>query len=233
MKKVFTFAIVAVAAWMAVSCTEILDSLSKNPVFEMTNSKVYDGQKAFLGTTATCKIGWSTDAPGVVTFDHDENGKNCTAWFNLPADEIKEVHVTATNLDDESVDPYTGSFTIVPWKLTVCQKSGNEWKVVSRSNEPYFLWSERVDAGSSSFKVQMQALKSDGTFEDIENVTYKISLKDNSQKIDWQGTALPESQKGETTACSREFTIDKAPTATLSITAKLGAKTKEIKILAK
>lgn len=233
MKKIFAYILVAAAAFSAVSCEEMLDSLSKNPVFELSGSTVYDGQKAFLGTTATCNIGWSTDNPSIVFLNHDENGKNCNAQFTLLHETITKVHVTATNLDDESVEPFTGEFTVAPWRLAVYQKVGSAWKMVSRTGEPYFVWTERDASGSSSFKVQMQALKADGTYEDIENVVYKMSLKDGFHKIDWQGTGLSDGQKGESTACSQEFTMSSAPAATLSITAKLGSKTHEVRILAK
>ena len=233
MKRIiYTFCAVAALMIAAVSCKAVLDSLATNPVFELAGSTVYDGQSAFLGTTATCKIGWQTNKSDIVLLNYDENGKNCVATFTLANNIITDVEITATNLDDDAVDPYTGTFTVAPWKLTVFQKVGDDWVQVSRTNEDYFLWSERKAEGSNNFKVQMQALKSNGTYEDINNIVYRMKLKNGSHKIDWQGSALTEDLKGESTACSIEFSMDK-PSETKNITAKLGTKTKEIRILNK
>ena len=227
MKKL-VYLLVAAAALLSVSsCNALLESLSSNPVFELAGSTVYDGQKAFLGTTATCKIGWKTNNSNVVTLNYDENGKNCVATFKLANDVITDVEVTATNLDDNTIDPYTGSFTVVPWKLTIFQKVDGKWVQVSNANDDYFVWTNKK-AGSNTFKVQMQALKSDKTYEDISNVIYKIALKNSSHVVNWQGDILPE--QGEKAVYSQEFTLDQVITKK-TIKATLGVTEKEISII--
>ena len=71
MKTTRLFLIVAAITMLTTSCEELLDSLSKNPVFEFTGSTVYDGQTAFLGTTATCKIGWTNHNPEIVDLSYN------------------------------------------------------------------------------------------------------------------------------------------------------------------
>lgn len=238
MKKVKIILAAATALLLSASCDQVLDSLSKNPVFEFAGTSVYDGQTAFLGTTATCKIGWSTNDTKIVTLQYDENGKGCEATFALdefPGNyKITDVEITATNLDDDTVDPFVGTITVLPWKLTVFQKVGSKWEQVSRENEDYFLWSERKDGGSNTFKVQMQSLKKDGTYQDISSVMYKMQISDKGKHdITWTGDVLPEGKVGTSKNCSIEFTMDAAPASTKEITAKLGAKTKSIRILNK
>ena len=232
MKKIRIILAAAVALLSFASCGEILDSISKNPVFEFAGSSVYDGQTAFLGTTATCKIGWKTNNSKIVSLTYDENGKNCKATFyldefNKEYYKITDVDITATNLDDNTIDPYTGSFTVVPWKLTIFQKVDGKWVQVSNANDDYFVWTNKK-AGSNTFKVQMQALKSDKTYEDISNVIYKIALKNSSHVVNWQGDILPE--QGEKAVYSQEFTLDQVITKK-TIKATLGVTEKEISII--
>ena len=54
MKTTRLFLLSAAIVMLATSCEAVLDTLSKNPIFEFAGTTVYDGQKAFLGTTATC-----------------------------------------------------------------------------------------------------------------------------------------------------------------------------------
>ncbi len=241
MKKIRIILAAAVALLSFASCGEILDSISKNPVFEFAGSSVYDGQTAFLGTTATCKIGWKTNNSKIVSLTYDENGKNCKATFyldefNKEYYKITDVDITATNLDDETVNPFTGTITVVPWKLTVFQKVNGKWEQVSKENEDYFYWSDRKTGGTNTFKVQMQALKENNAndYKDISSILYQLKLNDKGKhKVTWAGDVLPEGKVGENTNYSVEFTMDAAPSETKSITAKLGAKTKEIRILNK
>lgn len=234
MKKIINIFAAAAAMLSLASCEAVIDSVTKNPVFEFAGTTVYDGQSAFLGTAATCKIGWKTDNSDIVYLQYDENGKNCKATFTLNNNLVTDVKITATNLDDATVNPFEGTITVAPWKLVIFQKVDGKWEQVSREDEDNFLWPERKVGGSNNFKVQMQYLKANGSYADIDVVTYKLKLNDKGKhEITWAGDVLSDSQAGESTKCSMEFTLDQAPASTKSVTAKLGTKTHEIKILAK
>ena len=75
MKKIINIFAAAAAMLSLASCEAVIDSVTKNPVFEFAGTTVYDGQSAFLGTAATCKIGWKTDNSDIVYLQYDENGK--------------------------------------------------------------------------------------------------------------------------------------------------------------
>ena len=53
----------AATLMLTTSCEAFLDSIAKNPIFTFTGTTVYDGQSAYLGLTATCKVGWETNRP--------------------------------------------------------------------------------------------------------------------------------------------------------------------------
>lgn len=84
MKFFKVFFIGAALMALTTSCEGLIDSLSKNPVFEFTGSTVYDGQSAFLGTTATCKIGWTNHDPAIVSLKYNDQGRSASPRLYFP-----------------------------------------------------------------------------------------------------------------------------------------------------
>lgn len=228
MKFFKVFFIGAALMALTTSCEGLIDSLSKNPVFEFTGSTVYDGQSAFLGTTATCKIGWTNHNPQIVTLNHNDQGKECVATFKLPAaaKSVTKVSLTATNLDDESVEPYKGDITVAPWRLSLYKQNGSNWDRIS--NQTYNETAGVVTTicsysqiGNGTYKLQMEAKDSEGSYKAITSIPYRLGRLQNHE-IDWSGKLVGADGHVLVTETSKQFTLSESPTATQMVAVKLG-----------
>ena len=228
MKTTRLFLIVAAITMLTTSCEELLDSLSKNPVFEFTGSTVYDGQTAFLGTTATCKIGWTNHNPEIVDLSYNEVGKECYATFKLPvtAKKVTKVSLTATNLDDSSVEPYKGDITVAPWRLALYKKNGKNWERIANQTTTESLGvsttvSSYAKISNGTYKVQMEYLTSDGSYKEIGSIPKRIA-KFESHDIDWSGKLVGADGHVNSKDTYKEFTLTEAPASTQMVVDTLG-----------
>ena len=218
MKTTRLFLLGAAAMLLTTSCVALIDTLSKNPIFEFAGTTVYDGQKAFLGTTATCDIAWTNHNPEVVNLNYNEHGKECIATFQLPdaAKKVTTVTITATNKDDASVDPYTGEITVAPWKITVYKKgSDNKWKQVETvTNTVATTFSYGASGnGAGTYKLQLEYLDKDNNYKPITSIPYRLG-KLESHKVRWTGKLIGIDGAAEKEDCSMEFTLgSSAPVA--------------------
>lgn len=216
MKQTKLFLLGAAILMLATSCQDLLDSISKNPVFTFSGTTVYDGQKAFLGTTAKCKIGWETDSPKIVSLSYNkETGKECVATFELPetAKKVTTVKITATNLDDKTVEPHVGEITVAPWKVVVYKKgSDNSWKKVDVTSSSFLTTSFSYNAsgnGPGTYKLQIEYLDKDNNFKPITSIPYNLGKLENF-KVRWSGKL---GNIGDTTeeVCSKEIELPSLP----------------------
>lgn len=215
MKTTRLFLIGAAIMMLTTSCEAVLDTLSKNPIFEFAGTTVYDGQKAFLGTTATCDIGWKTDSPTIVDLNYNEHGKNCIATFSLPTvtKKVTTVKITATNLEDDTVEPYTGEITVAPWRLTIYKKgSDNNWnKVDAVYNTAQATFSYGASGnGAGTYKLQLEYLDKDNNYKPITSIPYRL-LKLETFKVRWTGKLIGINGAQEEEVCSKEFTLSALP----------------------
>ncbi|MBR4775776.1 MAG: hypothetical protein IK008_06735 [Bacteroidales bacterium] len=229
MKFFKVFFIGAALTALTTSCEGLLDTLSKNPVFEFTGTTVYDGQSAFLGTTATCKIGWTNHNPQIVTLDHNDQGKECVATFKLPttAKSVTKVSLTATNLDDESVEPYTGEITVAPWRLSLYKQNGSNWERIS--NQTYNEVSGVVTTtcsyakiGNGTYKVQMESKDSEGSYKAISSIPYRLGRLQNHD-IDWVGQLVGANGHDVCKDTGKQFTLTESPTTSQIVGVTLGS----------
>ena len=216
------------AILMLTSCEALIDSLSKNPVFEFTGSTVYDGQTAFLGTTATCKIGWTNHNPEIVDLSYNEVGKECYATFKLPvtAKKVTKVSLTATNLDDSSVEPYKGDITVAPWRLALYKKNGNNWERIANQTTTETLGvstttSSYAKIGNGTYKIQMEYLTDDGSYKEIGSIPKRLA-KFEIHDIDWSGKLVGADGHVTSKDPYKEFTLNEAPASTQTVAVKLG-----------
>lgn len=228
MKTLKLFFIGAAIMTLTTSCEALLDTLAKNPVFEFTGTTVYDGQKAFLGTTATCKIGWTNHNPEIVTLSYNESGKDCNATFKLPitAKKVTTVSLTATNLDDETVDPYKGDITVAPWRLGLYKQNGKNWDPIKNqtSVEVGGVWTTTAsyaNIGTGTYRIQMEYLTSDGSYKQISSIPYRLGKLENND-IDWSGKLVGADGHVTSKDPYKEFTLNEAPTATQTVAVTLG-----------
>ena len=215
MKTTRLFLLGAAVMMLATSCEAVLDTLSKNPIFEFAGTTVYDGQKAFLGTTATCDIGWETDSPTIVDLNYNEHGKNCIATFQLPdlAKKVTTVKITATNKEDDTVEPYTGEITVAPWRLTIYKKgSDNKWnKVDAVYNNSMATFSYGASGnGAGTYKLQLEYLDKDNNYKAITSIPYRL-LKLETFKVRWTGKLVGINGSQEEDVYSKEFTLNASP----------------------
>ena len=213
---------------LTTSCNELLDSLAKNPVFEFTGTTVYDGQSAFLGTTATCKIGWTNHNPQIVSLSYNDQGKECVAVFKLPvsAKNVTKVSITATNRDDSSVEPYTGEITVAPWRLSLYKLSGSNWERISNQNYQEVAGvctttCSYSQIGNGTYKIQMEAKDSEGSYKAIGSIPYRLVRLQNHD-IDWSGKLVGAEGHVLTTDTSKQFPLNESPTSTQTVAVKLG-----------
>ena len=211
MKTTRLFLIVAAITMLTTSCEAIIDSLSKNPVFEFAGATVYDGQKAFLGTTANCTIAWTNHDPEIVDLTFNERGKDCVATFILPtlSKKVTTVTISATNRDDESVDPFTGKITVVPWKIAVYKKgSDGKWKqieTVTTSSTTTFSYGASGN-GAGTYKLQLEYLDKDNNYKAITSIPYRLGKLEN-HKVRWSGKLIGIDGASEKEDCSMEFVM--------------------------
>ena len=206
----------AATLMLTTSCEALLDSLAKNPIFTFTDSTVCDGQSAYLGLTATCKVGWKTNRPDIVTLEYDADGHECVGTFILPsgAKQVTEVTITTTNLDDSTVDPYVGTVTVAPWKLALYKQNGENWVLQTGTADSY-SWTK---IGNGKYKVQMQYLEG-SEYKDITGIPYRVGTLE-SNKVKWQGGSLVSSIEKE--EYSQEFELTAKPSSSTTIKATLG-----------
>lgn len=216
------------AILMLTSCEAFIDSLSKNPVFEFAGTTVYDGQTAFLGTTATCKIGWTNHNPEIVDLSYNEVGKECNATFKLPvtAKKVTKVSLTATNLDDSSVEPYKGDITVVPWRLALYKKNGNNWERIANQTTTESLGSSVTTSsyakiGNGTYKIQMEYLTDDGSYKEIGSIPKRLA-KFEVHDIDWSGKLVGIDGHATSKDTYKEFTLNEAPALATIVNAGLG-----------
>lgn len=228
MKTTKFFLLGAAILTLATSCKDLLDSIAKNPVFEFTGSTVYDGQSAFLGTTANCKIGWTNHNPEIVSLEYNEQGKECVATFKLPisAKEVTKVSLTATNLDDASVEPYKGDITVAPWRIALYKQNGTKWERVQNqtSTQSAGVWSTTCSyakIGNGTYKVQMEYKTTDGSFDVISSIPYRLGRLQNHD-IDWSGQLVGASGHVKSTDTGKQFTLTESPTSAQIVGVTLG-----------
>lgn len=228
MKFFKVFFIGAALMALTTSCEGLIDSLSKNPVFEFTGSTVYDGQSAFLGTTATCKIGWTNHDPAIVSLKYNDQGKECVATFILPttSKSVTKVSITATNLDDSSVEPHKGDIIVAPWRLSLYKLSGSNWERISNQNYQEVAGvctttCSYSQIGNGTYKIQMEAKDSEGSYKAIGSIPYRLGRLQNHE-IDWSGKLVRAEGHVLTTDTSKEFTLTESPTSTQTVAVKLG-----------
>ena len=220
------------AALMAIttSCDKLLDTLAKNPVFEFTGTTVYDGQSAFLGTTATCKIGWTNHNPEIVSLEYNDQGKECVATFKLPASakNVTKVSLTATNLDDSSVEPYKGEITVAPWRIALYKQNGTKWDRVENQTSTQTtlgVWTTTCSyakIGNGTYKVQMEAKDSEGSFNAISSIPYRLGRLQNHD-IDWVGQLVGVNGHDVCKDTGKQFTLTESPTAAQIVGVTLGS----------
>ena len=215
MKTTRLFLLGAAIMMLATSCEAVLDTLSKNPIFEFAGTTVYDGQKAFLGTTATCDIGWTNHNEDIVDLEYNEHGKNCIATFSLPTvtKKVTTVKITATNLEDDTVEPYTGEITVAPWRITLYKKgSDNNWNkidAVYATSQVTFSYGASGN-GAGTYKLQLEYLDKDNNYKPITSIPYRL-LKLETFKVRWTGKLIGINGAQEEDVYSKEITLNALP----------------------
>ena len=207
----------AAALVMTTSCEEILNVITTNPTFSVTET-VYDGQTQQLQKLGTCKYAWSTDSPDKVTFEDKEEGSKVITYatFKFPGTSAKcqKVSITAKNAEDETIDPVTNSTTIRPWTVHFFKKNGNNWEDINGTNNV------TVNA-AGTYRAQMVALQDDNSWTPVSVINYKFTISGGTEngKLLWVTPSSLESNTvlGETYA---DFTI--SAKSTYQFTAHLG-----------
>ena len=217
MKKSIILCAAAAALVMTTACEEILNVITTNPTFSVTET-VYDGQTQQLQKLGTCKYAWSTDHDNLVKFEDVEDGSKVITYatFKFPGTSAKcqKVSITARNAEDETIDPVTNSTTIRPWTLHFFKKNGDNWEDINGTNNA------TVSAGGK-YRVQMVALQDDNSWTPVNVINYKFTISGGTVngKLEWTTPSSLESNivLGETYA---EFTI--SAKSTYEFKAKLG-----------
>lgn len=217
MKATKFFLLGAAILTLATSCKDLLDSMAKNPVFTFAGTTVYDGQSAYLGTTATCRIGWTNHNPEIVDLSYNEIGKECIATFRLPdiSKKTTKVKITATNLEDETVEPFVGEITVAPWRLGIYKKADNgTWNGVGANyNVSTATFSYNAAGnGAGTYKLQLETPDSYGNYQPITSIPYNLG-KLELFKVRWSGSFINESADG----VSQEFTLNSRPTKNMAV----------------
>jgi hypothetical protein len=214
MKATKFFLLGAAILTLATSCKDLLDSMAKNPVFTFAGTTVYDGQSAYLGTTATCRIGWTNHNPEIVDLSYNEIGKECIATFRLPdiSKKTTKVKITATNLEDETVEPFVGEITVEPWRLGIYKKGSNGWNSVDALYNPSTASFSYGAAGNGAgtYKIQLETKDNYGNYTAITSIPYNLG-KLEQFKVRWSGKLIGINGSAEEAVYSKEFTLESAP----------------------
>ena len=218
MKKIHILCAAAAALVMTTSCEEILNVITTNPTFSVTDT-VYDGQTQQLQKLGTCKYAWSTDSPTMVTFEDKEEGSKVITYatFKFPGTSAKcqKVSITAKNAEDDSIDPVTNSTTVRIWAFYFYKKNGDNWEKLDGYNNA-------TVSANGTYRAQMVALQDDNSWKEVSVINYKFSLSGGTEngKLDWTinpTTGVTIDTKGETYI---DFTV--STKRTYNFTAKLG-----------
>jgi hypothetical protein len=221
MKLVKLFLAAAIAAVTLTGCEALAEAVSNSLSFVFSGVTVYDGQTALLGLTYKSEVDWTiaNDSKDLVKLEYNDQGKNCVAKFNLPANADKQykVHLKTSDRNDKSVEAYEGEITVAPWKLMIYKKGsdGQETEIGTTSSF--------AKNGAGTYVVKMVYLNDKNQWVPVGSVLYRLELITGGHRVAWtSGGAAHLIQDQADTNCSVEFDITAAPSNNCSVTATLG-----------
>jgi len=220
MKKLLLLALAATML-TATSCEAVLDAMSNSLNFVFAGTTVYDGQTALLGLTYKDEVDWkvATDSKDYVTIEPNEQGKNCIAKFNLPANADKPAKVTLTTSarNDKSVEPFEGVITIAPWK-TVIYKKAADGALTEIGSKCSF-----AKDGAGTYVVKMVYLNEKEVWTPMGAVLFRLELLTGAHRVAWDSSGAKQLVKAQAdTNCEVEVNLDAAPSGDCIVTATIG-----------
>ena len=201
-----------------VSCEEVLDSVITEPTFSVF-STIYDGQTCKLVKISACTYAWETDSPSEAVVA--ETGKKKRAWLTVNLSDktrCKSIAITARNANDATVEPFTVSTMVHPWKLVIFKKDGDKWTECGTSYD-------FKGTGGVSIEVRMVALQTNGSWKEVDKIPYEGS---DGQELNWEVASstgnIPTAKMGATKLSFDYSTLFQS----FTVSASLGEETRTV-----